>query len=267
MVDEVELSVCVITYNQARYIAQAVESALMQQTDFPLEIVVGEDCSTDETRAILLDLQARHPSRLRLLLGDRNIGMMANLEKTFTECRGRYIAILEGDDYWTDPHKLQKQFEALEAHADWTVCFHSVRCMHEDGGQPDFVFPRTSPGEVLAIDDILRRNFIQTCSVVYRRVISELPAWLSTLKLGDWPLHILHAEHGKIGFLPRAREAGYQYSTFFDNDRLTTQMRSELCGIDRLSFGYHFAATRDSGAVTTLWRGTLTGSLARSGRR
>jgi glycosyltransferase involved in cell wall biosynthesis len=202
MADEVKLSVCVITYNQARYIAQAIDSALLQQVDFALEIVVGEDCSTDQTRAILQDLQARHPARIRLLLQDRNVGMMANFEAVFADCRGQYIAMLEGDDYWTDPHKLQKQVDALDAHSDWTVCFHRVRCVHEDGSQPDFVFPRTPPGEVLSIDDILRRNFIQTCSVVYRRVIDELPAWLTVLKLGDWPLHILHADRGKIGFLP-----------------------------------------------------------------
>ncbi len=197
------LSVCMLTYNQERYIAQAVESVLMQQTTFPFEIVIGEDCSTDGTLAVLLKLTSRHPDRIRLLRRDRNLGMMANSAQTLAECRGHYLALLEGDDYWTDAHKLQKQIDALIAHPDWTICFHSVRCIQEDGSRPDFVFPRSSPGEVLTVEDILRRNFIQTCSVVYRRVIRELPAWMSRLQLGDWPLHILHADQGNIGYLPQ----------------------------------------------------------------
>jgi glycosyltransferase involved in cell wall biosynthesis len=200
---EPKLSVCMITYNHERYIEQAVKSALAQETTFPFEIVVGEDCSTDRTRDILLQLKSQHSDRIRLLLHERNMGVMNNFAQTLLECRGQYLAMLEGDDYWTDPGKLQKQVEALDAHPDWTIAFHRVRCVHEDGSQPDYAYPATVPRDVLSIDHIIRRNFIQTCSAVYRNdIVERLPEFFADLRLGDWPFALLHADRGYVGFLP-----------------------------------------------------------------
>ncbi|HMP08564.1 MAG TPA: glycosyltransferase, partial [Lacipirellulaceae bacterium] len=112
--DEVKVSVCMVTYNHERYIAQAVESALAQQTTFPVEIVIGEDCSTDGTRAILAGLAERHPGIVRLRLADANQGAKRNFVGTFAACRGEYVTILEGDDYFTNPAKLQLQADALD---------------------------------------------------------------------------------------------------------------------------------------------------------
>ena len=96
--EEVMVSVCMITYNHEAYIAQAIEGVLMQQTDFPIELVIGEDCSTDRTRAICLEYQQRHPGIIRLALRERNIGMMPNFVQTLQACEGKYIALCEGDD-------------------------------------------------------------------------------------------------------------------------------------------------------------------------
>ena len=109
----IKVSVCMITYNHERFIAQAVESALMQETDFDYEIVIGEDCSTDGTRQVLLDLHDRHPDRIRLLLREKNIGASHNFVGTLEACRGEYVAFLDGDDYWTCPNKLQKQANSI----------------------------------------------------------------------------------------------------------------------------------------------------------
>jgi len=201
MIGSPKVSVHAITYNHERYIAQGVHSALTQQTTFPFEIVVGEDCSTDGTLAILKDLERTHPDRIRLLARKPNVGAAANFRQTLAECRGEYVALLEGDDYWTDPHKLQKQVEALDAHPDWSMCFHTARCLHEDGSA-SFDYPVDWPKEVSTFTDLLETNFIATCSVVFRnRLFPSLPAWHSNLKIGDWALHLLNAEHGDIGYL------------------------------------------------------------------
>src|SRR6476619_5802800 len=117
------------TYNHERYIAQAVESALSQRATFPIEIVIGEDCSTDRTPEILRGLAEQHPDTIRLKLGERNIGGKANFLATIGRCRGQYVAMLEGDDYWTCADKLQRQIDALDAHSEWAICFHPCACL------------------------------------------------------------------------------------------------------------------------------------------
>src|ERR1700745_2179124 len=111
-----KLSVMMITYNHEQFIAQAIESVLMQKVNFDFEIVIGEDCSTDGTRAIVLDFQHRYPGRIALILRPRNIGPMWTKESTLAACRGQYLSILEGDDYWTSTDKIQKQVDFLDSH-------------------------------------------------------------------------------------------------------------------------------------------------------
>ncbi len=115
-----------IAYNHAPFVRQAVESALMQKTDFAVEIVIGEDCSTDETRNICRELAAAHPERIRLLLPPANLGMNANARQTVAACRGQYVAILEGDDYWTHPGKLAAQVASLDADESLSASCHAV---------------------------------------------------------------------------------------------------------------------------------------------
>ena len=129
--NEPYLSVVFITYNHERYIRQALDSVLMQKTDFPFEIVVGEDCSTDHTRDILNEYKEKYPDQIRLLYREKNLGRPTlNVYQTAMECKGKYMAFLEGDDFWTDPEKLQKQvrfleehdeYEAVTIHRDWWV--------------------------------------------------------------------------------------------------------------------------------------------------
>jgi len=91
-----------ITYNHERYIIQAIQGVLMQKTDFPIELIIGEDCSTDRTREIVFDYQKKYSDRIRVITADNNVGMMNNSSRTMAACRGKYIALCEGDDYWTD---------------------------------------------------------------------------------------------------------------------------------------------------------------------
>ena len=111
--NNVTVSVLMITYNHENFIREAIEGVLMQKTDFPIELIIGEDCSTDGTRKIVMEYASKYPDIIRPLLPDSNLGMMKNFIETMQAATGKYIALCEGDDYWTDPYKLQKQVDIL----------------------------------------------------------------------------------------------------------------------------------------------------------
>jgi glycosyltransferase involved in cell wall biosynthesis len=193
-----KLSVVVITYNHERFIAQALDSILAQRVNFDYEIVVGEDCSTDSTRDILMDFHRRYPGRIVPLLRQHNLGAMPNFEAAIAACRGQYLAFLEGDDYWACEDKLQRQVDFLDTHPDFAICCHPVRFLDETSSAKADEF-RFLPAGPYTLEDLLKGNFVMTCSTVLRRdLIPPLPRWFSKMKLGDWPLFALVAQHGKI---------------------------------------------------------------------
>lgn len=201
--DDIKVSVCMTTYNHERYIAQAVESVLAQRISFPIEIVIGEDGSSDRTQEILRAIAEQHPDTIRLHLNERNIGGKANFMATKARCRGQYVAMLEGDDYWTCADKLQRQVDTLDAHPEWAICFHPCACLYEDGLQGIPTYPIGWAKQVATIEDLFSSNFLPTSSVLFRnRLFPGFPDWFRELLIGDWPLHILNAVHGDIGFLP-----------------------------------------------------------------
>lgn len=117
------VSVCMITYNHEKYIQQAIDGVMAQETDFPYELVLAEDCSTDATRDICFANQARYPGRIRILWSEANVGMGPNYERAMKACRGEFVAFCEGDDYWVNPCKLQKQVELMRKHPSAGICF------------------------------------------------------------------------------------------------------------------------------------------------
>ncbi|MCR5733186.1 MAG: glycosyltransferase [Lachnospiraceae bacterium] len=138
--DDIKLSVIFITYNHERYVEKALRSVCEQITDFPFEIVVGEDCSTDSTREILEKIRDEYPDKVRLLFRDKNLGRPTlNVYETTMSCNGEYLAYLEGDDYWTDPHKLQKQVDFLEKNREYIACTHG--CMMVDENSDEITDP------------------------------------------------------------------------------------------------------------------------------
>jgi len=129
------VSVKMITYNHGPYIAQAIEGVLQQKVSFPIELVIGEDCSTDGTREIVFDYQKRHPDVIRVITSDRNVGARTNGRRTEKACRGKYVAYCEGDDYWHHPLKLQKQVDYMEAHPECGVVHSDADIYYVNTGQ------------------------------------------------------------------------------------------------------------------------------------
>jgi len=179
-----KVSVAMITYNHEKCIAQAIESVLMQETTFPIELVIGEDYSTDNTREIVKRYAALRPDVIQPLLHERNVGMRGNGDAVLEACRGQYIACLEGDDYWTSPQKLQRQVDFLDQHPDYSICGH--RFMNVFSDHPEWP-PSASPvqKESGTLRDILRWNYLLTCTVMYRAgLVTGIPTPFKRLRHG-----------------------------------------------------------------------------------
>jgi glycosyltransferase involved in cell wall biosynthesis len=195
-------SVLIVTYNQEAVIGQTLESVLTQVTDFDYEIVVAEDCSTDRTRSIVCDYRDRFPDRIRPLLREQNLGLMRNLPQSFLECRGQYVACLDGDDYWTSPRKLQSQVDFLDAHPDYSICFHNALMVWGDAAQRPILHSPPGRRPTYTFAELLTHDFISTSAAVVRNgLVTEFPSWFERLPVPDWPFFVLHAMHGKIGYL------------------------------------------------------------------
>jgi glycosyltransferase involved in cell wall biosynthesis len=197
-----KVSVLLTTYNHEKWIAQAIESALMQQTNFDYEVVIMEDCSTDSTRDIVIDYQRRNPDKIRLVLSEKNKCDNTNFMMAWQTSPSQYVAILDGDDFWTSAHKLQKQADYLDAHPGLALCFHNVTGFRE--GRKGMLWNYNPPEqkEVSTLEDLWAGNFIAGCSPMLRKgLIKEFPEWYATAQWGDWPLFILAAQHGKIRYI------------------------------------------------------------------
>lgn len=191
-----------VTYNHADLIAQAIESVLSQEVDFEYELLIGEDCSTDNTREICLQYARQYPDRIALTLHERNVGVYANWTGLYQLARGEFIAILDGDDYWTSPFKLMKQVQAMVKNPDWSGCFHKAQVIDAKGTPLEGCVPAVPPLKEVTLRDIAADNCIASCSVMYRRgVVPVIPDWFAALAMGDWPLHMMHAMHGPLGYL------------------------------------------------------------------
>jgi glycosyltransferase involved in cell wall biosynthesis len=192
------VSVVLTAYKAENSLPKAIESALVQRTSFPIEILVSDDCSPDGARAIAKRYQQRHPGIIRVVERERNLGMQRNFYETFAMCRGKYIAWLDGDDYWTDPEKLSRQVAALEADPSINLCGHYVRWVTQAGPVFRERYPDLPPGRY-TLSDLLRKCFIPAPSVVFRNGAQRnLPPWYLEVPLADWPVHVVSCLSGDI---------------------------------------------------------------------
>ena len=201
----VAVSVLVVTYNHEQFVRQALDSALAQQLPQPYEILVSEDCSTDATREIVQGYAERHPHVVRLLLSERNLHSNEVVARGFRAAHGRYVALLDGDDYWTSADKLRAQTALLDERPDLTICFHNVQVVDERSPGTGRLWNAPDQAKVSSLHELLRGNFIATSSVMYRRAaVAEIPAWYDRFfPVTDWPLHVIYAREGHIGYLDR----------------------------------------------------------------
>lgn len=232
----VELTVLTMTYNHEKFIGQCMESVLAQKTDFPVRHLVLDHCSTDGTAAIIADYARKYPSIRPVLLSQH--APHENVTGLFLRCRSKYAALCDGDDYFTEPTKLQKQVDMLERRHELALSFHPVAAVFDDG-RPPVIFPplstlpqRAKNNRDFYLADLMNGNFIQTNSVVYRwRFRDGLPDWFRPdLCPGDYYWHMLHAETGKIGFIPEVmsvyrRHSGALYAQAFVSSK---ELRRDL---------------------------------------
>jgi glycosyltransferase involved in cell wall biosynthesis len=202
MAEAPKASVFVLTHDHVDWIGQALDSALAQQAPFEFELLVADDFSTDGTREKVLEYAARHPDRIRTFLPDRNLGVAGIWLQAARACRGEYVAILEGDDYWTSPDKLAKQVSLLDHNPGWSTCFHRATLFFDDGSRPARPATPAFSKDVFGLEDILRSCFIPFLTAVFRRdVLATVPEWLFGYRWFDWLFHIWCAQRGAIGLL------------------------------------------------------------------
>lgn len=232
-----KISVFILTYNHEAWIAAAIESALAQSAPFPVEILVADDCSTDGTRSIVREYAQRHPERIRTFLPERNLGVAGIWLQAARRCRGEYVAILEGDDYWTSPQKLARQAALLDARPGWSSCFHRATLFHEDAGRPPRPATPAFDRDVFELDDLIRSCFIPFLTVMFRReVLASIPPWVFSYAWFDWLFHVFCARRGSIGFLDEDMAAYrvHDRGNWSSRDR-TAQLEEDLRVYERLS--------------------------------
>lgn len=197
-----KVSVLMLTYNQEKYIDEAIRSVMLQKTNFPFELIIGNDASTDRTGAICSAWKERYPEQIILFNREQNLGLQQNFIQTYAHCRGEYIAICEGDDFWTDKHKLQKQADFLDTHPDYSTCFHRVINYYEDKGTKSL----SNGGQKRDTDilDLARSNYISNVSSMFRHgLFGPLPEWFAEVSTYDYAIHLLDAQYGKIHYMPK----------------------------------------------------------------
>lgn len=198
-----KVSVRMVAYNHERFIGEAIDSVLRQKVDFPYEIVIGEDCSTDNTRGILEEYRRRHPGIIRLLLNEKNRGSRCTTYRAREACRGKYIAFLDGDDYWTSPDKLQRQADLLDRNPDLTISCHQARIIQADGREGPVYPGGAGPlNPVLSIKDALVQNVMPSCSMFFRNgIVGALPREFRRVPMGDLPIQLCCLTKGNAGYI------------------------------------------------------------------
>ncbi|MDR3243416.1 MAG: glycosyltransferase, partial [Elusimicrobiota bacterium] len=206
------VSVSCLAYNQVNFIRQALDGFVMQKTNFSFEVLINDDASTDGTADIIREYEKKYPDIIKPIyqLENQYSKKISSISKTFIfpRVKGKYLAFCEGDDYWTDPNKLQKQVDFLESHPDYSICFHRANTFYEYGSNPSTTSHNMIAGRTdWSLEYLLKTDFIMTASVMYRlhEDIKELiPNNILSI---DWYLHLLHAKVGKIGFIDEVMSA------------------------------------------------------------
>jgi len=264
------VSVAMLAYNHERYLAEAIEGVMMQEAGFPFELVLGVDLSTDGTLAVARAAQARHPGRIRVLEARERLGMHRNCFGTLSNCRGRYTAFCEGDDFWIDSGKLELQVGVLETDPGVEGCFHDCEILVEASGARRRRIGGRSIDRRPGVASIIREKNITTCSMLYRNrvAIADLEVLGRGVVQLDYLICLLVAERGRWQYLPevmavyRSHEEGvWGGATSVQRGVRDVEFFRLLHGLPR--FGEFQPLIR---SAIRARRRTLCGALAREGR-
>jgi glycosyltransferase involved in cell wall biosynthesis len=206
MIAKPKISVCMITYNHENYIEEAIKGVLMQECEYEIELIISNDSSTDGTDNIIQYILREHPksSIIKYFNHSKNIGMMPNFIYSIKQCTGDFIALCEGDDYWTDKFKIKKQVEFMILNPEISFTFHRANILFNDKLTLSYKSKKFIDKKIVETKHFLRKGGARYCTasaVFTKSVVSELPEWLYKCHVGDYPLIFLALQKGKIGYL------------------------------------------------------------------
>ncbi len=221
--EKTKLTVVTTTYNQEKYIEECIKNIVSQKTNFKFELLISDDCSNDNTRTIISKYKELYPNIVKPIFREKNLGAMGNFIDTLNRVHTEYVALCDGDDYWCDDNKLQKQVDFLEHNKDYSIVFHQTLIFYDDGSNKKSVVHPTNIKSELSLKDLIKENVIPANSVVYRwnyknenSLINDFP---KDIVPGDYYFHLIHANKGKVHFIKkvmskyRRQEGGMWYLT------------------------------------------------------
>jgi glycosyltransferase involved in cell wall biosynthesis len=243
------VSVAMVTYNQEKFLAQAIESVLAQDwRDW--ELVIGEDCSTDDTLAVATRYETAHPDQIRVLRNETNLGGRGNYIRTLSACRGEFLAQLDGDDFWSDSTKLSQQVAWLDQHPECALVFSPTLQDKQSFGLPPTIHYPPKRQEFYGLEDLLWGNFIGSGSVLWRELdVEGLPDWFLSVPVGDWPLHVLCAQKGRIGYIDKVMSVHREHDLGVWSklsNLARVQQRLDVREFFRSHFGQHYREVFDA---------------------
>ncbi|MBN1637758.1 MAG: glycosyltransferase [Ignavibacteriales bacterium] len=244
----IEVSICSITFNHEKYIARTIESVLFQKTDFNYVLVIGEDCSTDKTREICVSYKTKYPDKIKLILNKRNIGASKNFINVLNNCQGQYIAICEGDDYWNDCFKLQKQVDFLKSNQEYGLIYSDIEVVNHTGETLPSEDQNIFKAKINYEGDILYKlikygNCINTLTVCFKReLISD---WLKESHkkkysyIQDYFLWLLIGSKSKVKFVNEKTASYRRHLGNISQDPYTIVGRKTWRYSETLGFEYY----------------------------
>lgn len=193
------ISVCMITYNHGDYIEEAIDGIVMQECSYPIELIISDDFSPDDTESLVKNkIKEIHSNiSIKYVRHEKNIGMMNNFDFAYNQCNGTYVAICEGDDYWSDKKKLQKQVDFLEKNSEYVLCFHNAEVLYENSKERRLFVEKYEKDDYSA-NDILREWYIPTASMVFRNIPEKLPDYMMSAPHSDLGFQLFLSKFGKF---------------------------------------------------------------------
>ena len=200
--NEIVVSICCLTYNHASHLQKCLEGFVMQQCDFRYEVLIHDDASTDDTVTIIKKFQEKYPDIIKPIFQSQNQYSQGirhlSAKHNFPRAEGKFIAMCEGDDYWTSPKKLQMQVDFLNNHPEFSMCFYNAEVMYCDSEKDSHLFNNLNKSGEITLEQVVDNWIIPTASILFRKSILPFPGWVSQVYSGDMSLALTALKYGKI---------------------------------------------------------------------